>query len=121
MVDVAGIIAGLLVLYFALDMGAGAPGARMGAVSAGVALGLYGVLQAVDGVALKQVVDAWVSAPGAEEEAARFAHLRLEGKDSQTPVGTDFPVLRRQSSCPSRLHFQSPWPSQTFPCSLCSR
>ncbi len=37
-----------------------------------VALGLSGVLQAVDGVALKQAVDAWVSAPDAEE-AARFA------------------------------------------------
>jgi hypothetical protein len=37
-----------------------------------VALGLYGVLQAVDGVALKQAVDAWVSAPEAEKPA-RFA------------------------------------------------
>jgi hypothetical protein len=46
--------------------------ARLGAVSAAVALGLYGVLQAVDGVALKQVVDAWVRAPEAEK-AARFA------------------------------------------------
>jgi hypothetical protein len=46
--------------------------ARLGAVSAAVALALYGVLQAVDGVALKQVVDAWVRAPEAEK-AARFA------------------------------------------------
>jgi Domain of unknown function (DUF4386) len=37
-----------------------------------VALALYGVLQAVDGVALKQAVDAWVRAPDAEK-AARFA------------------------------------------------
>jgi hypothetical protein len=61
------IIAGLLVLYFALDVGAGgaAWAARLGAVSAAVALGLYGVLQAVDGVALKQAVDAWVGAPEA--------------------------------------------------------
>src|SRR3954451_22574397 len=68
------IIAGLLVLYFALDVRAGGAGsvARLGAVSAAVALGLYGVLQAVDGVALKQAVDAWVSAPPAEK-AARFA------------------------------------------------
>jgi|tagenome__1003787_1003787.scaffolds.fasta_scaffold20427257_1 hypothetical protein len=68
------IIAGLLVLYFALDVRAGGAGsvARLGAVSAAVALGLYGVLQAVDGVALKQAVDAWVSAPEAEK-AARFA------------------------------------------------
>src|SRR3954469_6369183 len=68
------IIAGLLVLYVALDLRAGGTAwmARLGAVSAAVALGLYGVLQAVDGVALKQAVDAWVSAPGAEK-AARFA------------------------------------------------
>jgi hypothetical protein len=46
--------------------------ARLGAVSAAVALGLYGVLQAVDGVAPKQAVDAWASAPEAEK-AARFA------------------------------------------------
>jgi hypothetical protein len=35
-------------------------------------LALYGVVQAVDGVALKQAVDAWASAPDAEK-AARFA------------------------------------------------
>jgi hypothetical protein len=73
-VGMAVIIAGLLVLYFALDLRAGGAAwvARLGAVSAAVALGLYGVLQAVDGVALKQAVDAWVSAPEAEK-AARFA------------------------------------------------
>jgi hypothetical protein len=67
-------IAGLLVLYFALDVHVGGAAwvARLGAVSAAVALGLHGVLQAVDGVALKQVVDAWASAPEAEK-AARFA------------------------------------------------
>ena len=37
-----------------------------------MALALYGVLQAVDGVALKQAVDAWVRAPDAEK-TARFA------------------------------------------------
>jgi hypothetical protein len=58
------IIAGLLVLYFALDVRVGGAAwvARLGAVSAGVAIGLYGVLQAVDGVALKQSVDAWAGA-----------------------------------------------------------
>lgn len=68
------LVAGLLVLYFALDIrdGIAAWVARLGAVSAAVALGLYGVLQAVDGVALKQAVDAWVSSPEAEAEA-RFA------------------------------------------------
>jgi hypothetical protein len=68
------IVAGLLILYFALDVRSGNSTwvARLGAVSAAVALGLYGVLQAVDGVALKQAVDAWVSAPETEK-AARFA------------------------------------------------
>jgi hypothetical protein len=68
------IIAGLLVLYFVLDVRVGGAAwvARLGAVAAAVALGLYCVLQAVDGVALKQAVDAWVDAPEAEK-AARFA------------------------------------------------
>ena len=46
---------------------------RLGLVSAIVALALYGVLQAVDGVALKLAVDAWANAPEAEK-AARFAN-----------------------------------------------
>jgi hypothetical protein len=68
------IIAGLLVLFFALNVHHGTAGwvARFAAVSSVVALALYGVLQAVDGVALKQAVDAWASAP-ATEKVARFA------------------------------------------------
>jgi hypothetical protein len=68
------LLAGLFVLFSALDVQAGAArwAGRFGAASAVVALALYGVLQAVDGVANKQVDDAWVSAPGAEK-AARFA------------------------------------------------
>jgi hypothetical protein len=68
------IIAGLLALFFALNVHTGALmwAGRFGAVSPIVALALYGVLQAVDGVALKQAVDAWASAPAAEK-VARFA------------------------------------------------
>lgn len=44
----------------------------LGAILAAVTLGLYAVLQAIDGVALKQAVDAWVAAPELEK-AARFA------------------------------------------------
>jgi len=68
------IVAGLLVLFFALNVYSGMPGwaSRFGAVSAVVTLALYGALQAVDGVTLKQAVDAWVSAPDAEK-AARFS------------------------------------------------
>lgn len=73
-VGIAVIVAGLLVLFFALNVHSGRQGwaARFGAVSAAVSLALYGVLQGVDGVALKQAVDAWVGAPDAEK-AARFA------------------------------------------------
>ena len=69
-IGMAVIIAGLLVLDAALDQRPWT--SRLGALFALVALALYGVLQAVDGVALKQAVDAWVAAPEAEK-AARFA------------------------------------------------
>ncbi|GER22993.1 hypothetical protein NCCP1664_14890 [Zafaria cholistanensis] len=67
------VIAGLLVLSFALNLHTGGAAwmVRFGAVSAAVSLGLYAVLQAVDGVALKQAVDAWTAAPEAQK-AARF-------------------------------------------------
>ena len=73
-VTMAIIIAGLLTLFFALDVRSGTWGwtARFAAMAAGVTLALTGVLQAVDGVALKQAVDAWTAAPAAEQ-AARFA------------------------------------------------
>src|SRR5438874_12557403 len=68
------LLAGLLALFFALDVQAGTArwAGRFGAASAVVTLALYGALQAVDGVALKQAVNAWASAPDAEK-AARFA------------------------------------------------
>jgi hypothetical protein len=73
-VFMAVLLAGLLVLSFALDVRSGALGlvGRFAAVSVVVALALYGVLQAVDGVALKHAVDAWASAPEAQK-ATRFA------------------------------------------------
>jgi hypothetical protein len=68
------LIAGLLVLWSAVDVphGALAWTARFGAVSAVAALALYGGLQAVDGVALKHAVDAWAAAAG-PEKTTRFA------------------------------------------------
>jgi hypothetical protein len=73
-VFMAVLLLGLLVLFFALNVGSGALGwvGRFAAVSVVVALALYGVVQAVDGVALKHAVDAWVNAPEAEK-ATRFA------------------------------------------------
>ena len=64
-------LAGLIALFPALD-GPARVTARFGAAAATAALALYGALQAVDGVALKQAVTAWASAPQAEK-AARFA------------------------------------------------
>ncbi len=68
------LLAGLLALFFALDVQDGTArwAGRFGAASAVVALALYGALQAVDGVANKQADVAWVSAPAAEK-AAFFA------------------------------------------------
>ena len=72
---VAVLIAGLLVLFFAFRVSQGTQRwvGFFGAVSASVALALSGVLYAVDGVALKQAVDAWASAPAAEKPT-RFAN-----------------------------------------------
>lgn len=68
------LLAGLLALFFVLEVQPGMAkwAGRFGAASAAAALALYGVLQAVDGVALKQAVNAWASAPEAEK-AMRFA------------------------------------------------
>ena len=67
-------LAGLYALASALDVRPGTTrwAGRCGAVLAVVTLALYGVVMAVDGVALKQAVNAWVSAPETEK-AARFA------------------------------------------------
>jgi hypothetical protein len=68
------ILGGLLVLFFAHHPAASTAGwvARFAVISTVVTLKLSAVLQAVDGVALKQAVDPWASAPEAER-VARFA------------------------------------------------
>ena len=65
------LIAGLLALYFALNLTGGVTRqvGFFGALSAGVTLAIAGIQYAVDGVALKQAVDAWASAPAAEQAA----------------------------------------------------
>jgi hypothetical protein len=65
---------GLVALFFALDVhsGLGLWLNRLALLSAGAAMALYGVLQAVDGVGLKQAVDVWASAENGDQ-AARFA------------------------------------------------
>jgi hypothetical protein len=71
---VAIIVAGLVVLYRAIEERTDGPSwaARIGAVLGAVSLALYGVLQAVDGIGNKQVDQAWVNASSAQEPG-RFA------------------------------------------------
>ena len=68
------LLAGLFALFFALDAETAVArwAARFGAAMTGVTLALCGGVLAVDGVALKQAVNAWASAPESEK-AARFA------------------------------------------------
>ena len=65
---------GLVALFFALDVrsGVGVWLDRFALLSAGIAVALYGVLQAVDGVGLKQAVNALASADNGDK-AVRFA------------------------------------------------
>jgi hypothetical protein len=67
-------LAGLFALFSALDVQAGRArlAGRLGAALTTATLALSGVVLAVDGVALKQAVRAWATAPDAEK-AARFA------------------------------------------------
>lgn len=67
-------LAGLFALRFALESESETSrwAARFGGVSAVATLALYGVVMAVDGVALKQTVKAWAIAPSAER-VARFS------------------------------------------------
>ena len=62
---------GLLALFLGLGVNSGIRGVvnRFAAASAVAALALNGVLYAVDGVAQKQAVDAWVSAPASQQPA----------------------------------------------------
>lgn len=73
-IGVALVCAGLVALWPTVDVQQYAVSwtARFGVLSAAAALALYAALQAVDGVALKQAVDAWTAAPE-PEKAARFA------------------------------------------------
>lgn len=67
-------LGGLLALYFALDFQTDTArwAGRFGAAATVVTLALCGGVLAVDGVALKQAVNAWANAPETEK-AARFA------------------------------------------------
>jgi hypothetical protein len=68
------LLGGLVALYYSVSAkpGVGAGLAPFGLATAVTAAASFTVLQAVDGIALKRAVDAWVSAP-AEQQSAAFA------------------------------------------------
>jgi hypothetical protein len=83
---------GLLVLFFALNVPQGPERwlAFFGAISAGVTLVLAAVLDAVDGVALKQAVDVWASAPTAEKATSYASVLAIRWLEWGTSSYHDF-------------------------------
>ena len=68
------LLGGLVALYYSVSSrpGAGAGLAPFGLAAAVTAAASFTVLQAVDGIALKRAVDAWIEAP-ADQESAAFA------------------------------------------------
>jgi uncharacterized membrane protein len=67
------VIAGFVVLYQAMARYRSVTSLERSALAAGVAtVAVFAVNMAVDGIALKRAVDAWVAAPAAQKEA-RFA------------------------------------------------
>jgi hypothetical protein len=70
----AALLTGMVMLSLSLPsrVGAGRWLNRISALAAAAGLALYGVLQAVDGVALKQAVDSWAAADE-PDRASRFA------------------------------------------------
>jgi len=70
---VALLVAALLCLAQQLESGRGTGWARLGAGGAIASLAVTTALQAVDGIALKAMVDAWATAPAAQKEPAFHA------------------------------------------------
>jgi len=70
-VGMAVLLSGIVLLTFALASRSGTTDwlARLAATSAVATIALTGVLQAVDGVALKAAADAWLAAPVADQGA----------------------------------------------------
>jgi hypothetical protein len=66
------LLGGLVALYYSVSAkrGMGAGLAPFGLAAAVTAAASFTVLQAVDGIALKRAVDAWVSAPAVQQSAA---------------------------------------------------
>lgn len=74
-------VAAILLVTRRLETAGGNAWARLTAAAAVASLALAAALQAVDGVALKRMVDAWAAAPASEQDAAfraAFAVRQLE-------------------------------------------
>jgi uncharacterized membrane protein YhaH (DUF805 family) len=81
LVGVAVIVAALLLLARRLEGASGTGWARVAAGGAIASLALTAALQAVDGIALKVMVDTWAAAPAAQKEVvfhAAFAVRQVE-------------------------------------------
>ena len=74
---VALIVAALLLLSRRLEATKAAPWSRFAAAGAVASLGMATALQAVDGVALKAMVDTWVAAPPGQKDVAFYAALAV--------------------------------------------
>jgi Domain of unknown function (DUF4386) len=74
---IALIAAALLLLSRRLDATRAGPWSRFAAAGAIASLGVATALQAVDGVALKAMVDTWAAAPEAQKQAAFYAALAV--------------------------------------------
>jgi hypothetical protein len=80
LIQLAGIalmVAALLLLSQRLEASEGQVWPRLAAAAAMASLALTAALQAVDGIALKVMVDAWMVAPPAQKETAFYAALAV--------------------------------------------
>lgn len=93
---VTGMAAALLVVTREIDRRSDAAWARLAAAGAAASLAIAAALQAVDGVALKRMVDAWAAAPAATQDAAfraAFAVRQIEvGLASMLSMGLGLAV-----------------------------
>ena len=77
LVGVVLIMAALVLLGRSMERGPAAEWAAVGMTGATASIALYGALQAVDGVALKAMVDLWAATPAAEKAQAFQAALAV--------------------------------------------
>jgi hypothetical protein len=77
LIGVTLIVAALLCLARRLDAANAAPWSRLAAGGAVASLAVATALQAVDGVALKAMVDNWAAAPATHKETALYAALAV--------------------------------------------